>query len=477
MKAAFWLLLPTLVGFTVERDPTVLAPVRYGALTMAFVLQVDGSDDVADGSDLQALRDALASWGLPSCSNFSFVDGGTQSARTYAQDGTNLITFLESGTWPFEPGGAAFTVRYLSTTGTPQEIIETDIILNGIDFEWSTDGNLDRIDIQSVVAHELGHAVGIWHSAQPTATMYPLTSIGNPVGRTLTNDDIAALCFLYPAGGFACSDDSHCPQYNNNFGGTKTRTFCSASACVVGAAIFGADCYDDADCLSGLCAQNPDIAPTGGVNPGFCSQACSGPGVCPLTSYCSSDTDEATTRGTALCYLQREDCALSIRAVPDSDDCTTHVDDRCIRDLDGKIRCRRLCHMDSDCTFLPDSICRGGEPLPGLPGFCYVPGATLGNVACDSGLECQSLSCSLAGPTPECVPLQVGGSDAANADGGVGDVPPADVFGGDSPGALPANLAARAQIGCACEAVEPTPLLLWFLLLVGQFISRAQRSP
>ncbi len=78
------------------------------------------------------------------------------------------------------------------------------------------------IDLQNTVTHEAGHFIGLRHpcsAGSPTdadlpscgsdasyaaTTMYPSTSVGDVVKRTLSADDIAGVCAIYPGGGGGC---------------------------------------------------------------------------------------------------------------------------------------------------------------------------------------------------------------------------------------------------------------------------------
>ncbi len=56
-----------------------------------------------------------------------------------------------------------------------------------------------EFDLQSIVTHETGHFQGLAHSGNPTAVMWPEYNQGTTTLRTLTPDDEAAICAVYPA--------------------------------------------------------------------------------------------------------------------------------------------------------------------------------------------------------------------------------------------------------------------------------------
>src|SRR5690606_24022962 len=59
---------------------------------------------------------------------------------------------------------------------------------------------MERVDLENVVTHELGHYFGLAHSADPDATMYAFSVAGETIKRDLADDDIAGICEIYPPG-------------------------------------------------------------------------------------------------------------------------------------------------------------------------------------------------------------------------------------------------------------------------------------
>jgi hypothetical protein len=94
------------------------------------------------------------------------------------------------------------------------EIVEAEIYLNSA-FQWSVaaGGAADRFDIESIALHEVGHLLGLGHSAlgetelrsggrrviAAESVMFPVAfSAGSTVGRVLKADDIAGISDTYP---------------------------------------------------------------------------------------------------------------------------------------------------------------------------------------------------------------------------------------------------------------------------------------
>ena len=71
------------------------------------------------------------------------------------------------------------------------------IHLNDQSFNWGVGDEKNVQDIQTHVLHELGHALGLAHSADPNAVMSAIIPSGK-VRRTLSQDDINGIKALYP---------------------------------------------------------------------------------------------------------------------------------------------------------------------------------------------------------------------------------------------------------------------------------------
>jgi hypothetical protein len=272
------------------------------------------------------------------------------------------------------------------------------------------------------------------HTPSPEATMYFGGRRGRTMWRTLHEDDLAGICYLYPSGTFSCTADDQCPLFDNFYGGDYQRTRCNGGSCVVGGSgVYGDDCFDAPGCQSGTCLKGLDAAP--GMDPGFCTQSC---GSCPDGDLCKG----------GLCYLGYDDCETDA-------DCTALYGSNwfCPMDLDGRFRCLKLCLTTAThCTGQPElsgTVCHHNEG--GSPGFCRVPGAGASNDACEDGYDCASLFCAGLGVQPVCVgtPI-VPPDDGSPIDG----APPPD-GGGPGDSAVPGDSASPGDPGGDPIAGDP----------------------
>ena len=134
----------------------------------------------------------------------------------------NTIAFLDPfqdpcADQPYSPFAFAVTIVWHNTsTG---EILDADMMINdqlatnrfaGGPYANCPDsgcpaGNPGEADLASIVTHEAGHFIGIGHSEVDDATMFASATRSSIEKRTLDQDDIDAVCDIYPPGSL---DDS-----------------------------------------------------------------------------------------------------------------------------------------------------------------------------------------------------------------------------------------------------------------------------
>jgi hypothetical protein len=190
---------------TALRWPT--SPVRWHAFNQ-------GTAGVTATQFQAAVARAFDTWQSLPTATVSFTFAGFTSAPPFNEDGLSVLGFAEEPDMDRILGATTFVVD--DVTG---ELIESDIFFNTI-FAWSTSdaGVAGRFDLQSVATHEIGHFVGLGHSAlgetelRPSggrrviasgAVMFPVTfGAGITADRVLQPDDIAGVSDLYPESEF-----------------------------------------------------------------------------------------------------------------------------------------------------------------------------------------------------------------------------------------------------------------------------------
>lgn len=160
-----------------------------------------------------AVGRAVATWQAVRSAAVRFEFQGATTALPDAQDGRTTLGFLDRPDLDRVLGATSFLID--TTTGV---IVEADVFFNAR-FAWSVapQGQPGRIDLESVALHELGHLLGLGHSAmgetERTATggrrvtasgavMFPIAMTAGAIAdRVLLPDDIAGVSDLYPAAG------------------------------------------------------------------------------------------------------------------------------------------------------------------------------------------------------------------------------------------------------------------------------------
>lgn len=120
-------------------------------------------------------------------------DGG----RSVNGPNANVVVFRDV-TWPHEDDTKALGLTTLTFTPETGEILDADIELNSAATQFTTGDEVVRTDLQAVLTHEVGHFLGLAHSEAPGATMNADYNSGNLDFRSLSQDDVKAICTLYP---------------------------------------------------------------------------------------------------------------------------------------------------------------------------------------------------------------------------------------------------------------------------------------
>ncbi|HEX2875579.1 MAG TPA: matrixin family metalloprotease [Polyangiaceae bacterium] len=112
----------------------------------------------------------------------------------------NVIVFREDE-WPYEGAEDALgltRVRF-DTDVNVGELFDADIELNAVSEPLAVgQPKTHEVDLDSLVTHELGHALGLAHSLDSGSTMLAGYTKGSTNARTLGDDDVAGVCETYP---------------------------------------------------------------------------------------------------------------------------------------------------------------------------------------------------------------------------------------------------------------------------------------
>ncbi|MDQ6663699.1 MAG: carboxypeptidase regulatory-like domain-containing protein, partial [Acidobacteriota bacterium] len=167
--------------------------------TVAGLTNADGQPFITGDSDpVAALKLAAASWNAVPTTSAQFAPLDTISSVNNPADGLNVIVFRDTPEIRSVLGSAlAMNVYSILPGGI---ITETDIIFNPAK-TFSTTLAPGTFDIQSVAAHELGHALGANHSGILSATMFQSTQPGDGSQRLLSADDAMFASAVYPPAG------------------------------------------------------------------------------------------------------------------------------------------------------------------------------------------------------------------------------------------------------------------------------------
>ncbi len=231
-------------GF-VRTGPTASGKYLYWESGCVYVtVDAEGTKEIAGENEFPIVDSAIAAWndGTRGCSYMNLVRDPKLESLEVGRDNVNLIKFRDLswcrpaiGDDParcYSPFAAGLTTAVFvddSSSKRDGAIVDADIELNGVDFAISaggqTLGTADcKSDLANTLTHELGHLLGLEHPCRAAgdpprtdgagntvpscgsandpvileATMFNFQECGETKKATLSADDTAAICAIYP---------------------------------------------------------------------------------------------------------------------------------------------------------------------------------------------------------------------------------------------------------------------------------------
>ncbi len=177
---------------------------------IGFGVQKDASSQIDFATASTTLEQAFSAWtqadcghGPPSIEVHDLGSVDCDKVEYNQHDGNASILVFRDKSWPHDGDPSAGVTDTIALTTVTYDvdkgdIYDADIEVNTANNRFTTGVSDVDVDLLSVLTHEAGHFLGMAHSADGDATMFPNYTNGDLSLRTLSADDIEGICDAYP---------------------------------------------------------------------------------------------------------------------------------------------------------------------------------------------------------------------------------------------------------------------------------------
>jgi MYXO-CTERM domain-containing protein len=177
-------------------------PLEWRRDCIGIAIQEDGSTEIPFERARELIEGAFFIWRTADCGGagpgIAVQNMGTVVCDRveFNQKGGNAnVVVFRDGSWPHEDGLHNLALTTVSFDPATGELYNADIEVNTAGYDFVEGG---QYDLLSVLTHEVGHFFGLSHSPLEDATMYFAYTDYSTDFRTLSDDDVTAICGIYP---------------------------------------------------------------------------------------------------------------------------------------------------------------------------------------------------------------------------------------------------------------------------------------
>jgi hypothetical protein len=184
-------------------------PLSWPIRCIGVALQEDASKQVNYEEFDRVARAAFDAWntvdcgGQPPSIQVQVLGSTPCGAQEFNRNrgNANVLVFREDA-WPYQGQSSVLALTTLTFGVESGTIYDADLEINAVPSRvtLTTSDKGVKIDLESILAHEAGHLLGLAHSSVQGATMTPVYQPGTISFRDLHPDDAEGLCAAYPPG-------------------------------------------------------------------------------------------------------------------------------------------------------------------------------------------------------------------------------------------------------------------------------------